>query len=148
VIPNVWRVSVTVCFGALGILGARHHRSIDRRGWMAVLLLFLAGSVGVGVYLNLKAGASFGWAFVPDIAQHEARDRDYFFVLSFWAWGLWAGMGAIAAVRRFRWPVAAGVALAALPIALNWSAVSRRAEPEASLPRRVASSLLEPLPPN
>jgi hypothetical protein len=148
VIPNVWRVLMTVCFGVLGIIGAAHHRSLDARGWTAVLLLFLCGSLGVGVYLNLKAGASFGWTFVPNAEMHEARDRDYFFVLSFWAWGLWAGIGAMAVARRVRWPVAAGVALAALPIALNWSAVSRRAEPEASLPRRVASSLLEPLPRN
>jgi hypothetical protein len=148
VIPNVWRLSMTVCFGALGIVGAHRHRSTDARGWMAVLVLFLAGSVGVGAYLNLKAGASFGWAFVADSAQHEARDRDYFFVLSFWAWGLWAGIGAMAVARRIRWPISAGVALAALPIALNWSAVSRRAEPEAILPRAVAASLLDSLPPN
>jgi hypothetical protein len=148
VIPNVWRVSLTVCFGALGIVGAQRHRALDARGWMAVLLLFVAGSIGVGLYLNLKAGASFGWAFVPDSAQHEARDRDYFFVLSFWAWGLWAGIGAMTLARRVRWPVASGVALAALPIVLNWSAVSRRAQPEASLPSMVASSLLDSLPPS
>jgi hypothetical protein len=39
------------------------------------------------------------------------------------------------------------VAAAALPIALNWSVVNRRAEPEASLPREVARQLLDPLPP-
>jgi hypothetical protein len=33
-----------------------------------------------------------------------------------------------------------------LPIALNWSAVSRHSDPEASLPRLVASELLDPLP--
>jgi hypothetical protein len=34
-----------------------------------------------------------------------------------------------------------------LPIALNWSAVNRRTEPEASLPREFASELLASVPP-
>ncbi len=150
VIPTVGRVLMTLLFAALGVIGAQQHRAVDRRSWRAVLLLFIAGSVGVGAYLNLRAGASFGWSFVPDDAAHEARDRDYFFVLSFWAWGLWAGIGAMSLMRRVprvRWPVQAGLVLAALPIMFNWTAVSRRSEPEASLPSKVASALLDPLPP-
>jgi len=146
VIPTVWRVLATCAFAALGIVGAIWHRRNDARTWRAVGLLFLCGSLGVIVYLNFKAGRSFAWRFIPEDAHHEARDRDYFFVLGFWAWGIWAGMGAIAVVRRFALPLALGVAVAALPIALNWSAVDRRAEPEASLPREVAAALLDPLP--
>ena len=146
VIPTVLRVAVTILFAALGIGGARWHRRSDRRGWIAVLLLFVCGSLGVLVYLNLKAGASFGWRFVPNDLRHEARERDYFFVLGFWAWGIWAGMGAIALARRLRLPSAFGVLIAALPIALNWSAVNRRSELEASLPREVATALLTALP--
>jgi hypothetical protein len=85
---------------------------------------------------------------LPSDVSHEARDRDYFFVLGFWVWGVWAGLGAFAFARRLRLPSAAGVALAALPIALNWSAVTRRGEPEASLPREVAAALLDSLPKN
>jgi hypothetical protein len=95
----------------------------------------------------LKAGRTFGWHFVPQDARHEARDRDYFFVLGFWAWGVWAGMGAIALARRFALPIGVGLVVAALPIALNWSAVTRRSEPEASLPRALATALLDGLPP-
>lgn len=146
VIPTVWRVLATLVFALLGLFGSRWHRSADRRSWRAVLLLFLSGSLGVLVYLNFKAGRSFGWQFVPQDASHEARDRDYFFVLGFWAWGIWAGMGAIALARRFALPVATGLVVAALPVVLNWSAVSRRSEPEASLPRAVATALLETLP--
>src|SRR6185503_11195890 len=105
------------------------------------------GSIGVIWYLNLKAGTSFGWSFVPNDEMHEARERDYFFVLGFWAWGLWAGMGAIAVAARLRLPTVAGVIVAGLPIAHNWTAVNRRAEPEASLPRQVATALLGRLPP-
>jgi hypothetical protein len=56
-------------------------------------------------------------------------------------------MGAIALARRFALPGAVGLIVAALPIALNWSAVSRRGEPEAGLPRELAAILLDGLPP-
>jgi transmembrane protein TMEM260 (protein O-mannosyltransferase) len=155
VLPNIGRVVMTIVFAAFAVLGAHWHRRRDPRTWRAVLLLLICGSFGVIAYLNLKVGASFAWNFVPDAARHEARDRDYFFVLGFWAWGLWAGMGALVAAARVaerlppraRRPRTIGVALASLPVALNWSAMNRRAEPEASLPREIASALLDPLPP-
>jgi hypothetical protein len=152
VIPNAWRILATIAFAALAFFGAQWHRAVDRRSWRAMLVLFVCGTLGVILYLNLKAGTSFGWSFVPDEANHEARDRDYFFVLGFFVWGLWAGMGAIALAmrhaRRVRWPVPLGLAAAALPIVLNWAAVDRSREPEASMPRAVAAALLDPLPPN
>jgi hypothetical protein len=146
VVPNVWRVLATSLFAGLGFAGAAWHRRRDPRTWRAVLLLFVCGSLGVIVYLNLRAGRTFGWSFIPDDAAHEARDRDYFFTLGFWAWGIWAGMGAVALARRFAraW---VGVGVAALPILLNWSVVDRRQEPDATLPRETARQLLEPLPP-
>jgi hypothetical protein len=146
VIPTLSRVLATCAFGALGVWGAIWHRGADQRTWRAVVLLFVCGSLGALAYLNLKAGASFAWQFVPEDARHEARDRDYFFVLGFWAWGIWAGLGAMRLASRFRAPAFAGVGLAALPIALNWRAMNRKAEPEASLPRFVGTSFLEHLP--
>ena len=146
VVPTPWRVMGTVIFAALAVVGGAAHHRRDRRTFHAVGLLLLCGSLGVVVYLNLKAGPSFGWGVLPAGAAREARERDYFFVLGFWAWGLWAGMGAIALARRFTMP-ALGLAVAALPIVLNWSAVNRRDEPEASMPRMLARALLEPLPP-
>jgi hypothetical protein len=146
VIPTVSRVAMTIAFAALGVIGMRQHRAHDRRTWAATTILFFSGSLGVIAYLNLKAGASFAWTFAPSDAAHEARDRDYFFVLGFWAWGIWAGLGAFALASRFRMPAFVGPAVAALPLVLNWSAVSRRAEPEASLPREVAQALLDSLP--
>jgi hypothetical protein len=147
VIPTVWRVLATLGFAALALVGSNWHRRTDPRSWRAVTLLLVCGSLGVLVYLNFKAGRSFGWRFVPNDALHEARDRDYFFVLGFWAWGIWAGLGAVALARRVGAPVGAGLIVAALPIALNWTAVDRRSEPEASLPRETAAMLLDPLPP-
>lgn len=145
VIPTPWRVAATAAFAILGLIGAAAHRRRDRRTFGAVLVLFLCGSLGVVTYLNLKAGPSFGWGVLPDSAPREARERDYFFVLGFWAWGMWAGMGAVALARRYSRP-AVGVVVAALPIALNWHAVNRLAEPEASMPRMLARALLAPLP--
>jgi hypothetical protein len=64
-------------------------------------------------------------------------------------WGLWAGAGAVVVARHARTGAAPalGLALAALPIALNWRAVDRRAEPAASLARRYAVALLGAAPP-
>ena len=98
--------------------------------------LAVAGTFGVAAYLNLKAGASLGWGMLPDDAPHEARERDYFFVLGFWAWGCLAGAGAVALARaaRERRSRRRCVALA-LPLAGNWRSADRSREPEASAAR-------------
>ena len=146
-VPSVGRILVTLAFAALGIVGCVAHRASDRRTWRAILVLFLSGSVGVIAYVNFKAGASFAWSILSDPAKHEARDRDYFFVLGFWAWGLWAGIGAAAVARRFFRSRGAALAFAAVPLVLNWDPCRRNERPESELPRMVGRALLEPLPP-
>ena len=107
--------------------------------------VFASATVGLVIYMNFKAGASFAWTFVPDGAQHEVRERDYFFALGFFVWGAWAGYGAVRllARRRLAW---LGIAVACLPIALNWRVANRRREPEASLAHVAARAWLTPLP--
>lgn len=144
--PSWRRTPVTVLFALLGVAGSLAHRRADRRSWRALLLLLACASVGVVLYLNLKAGPSFGHGVLPAGADREARERDYFFALAFWTWGLWAGMGAASLMGRVA-PAWAGLPLAALPLALNWSAVTRRREPEASLPRASVLALLASAPP-
>ncbi|MBV9879340.1 MAG: DUF2723 domain-containing protein [Gemmatirosa sp.] len=156
--PSTWRLVATIAYGALGIVGARRLRSAQPRAWRATALLLVAGSVGVAAMLNLKAGPSLGWGVLPDDAPHEARERDYFFVLAFWTWGAWAGIGATALGERLaaRWALtrrsiawrAAGLAVAMLPIATNWRAATRRRRPEAGLPRAFADALLASAPRN
>ena len=146
VIPTVQRTFVTLGFAALAFIGAVEHRRLHLRSWRALLALFLAGTFGVTIYLNLRASPSFGWGVLPDGAQREARERDYFFLLGFWACGLWAGIGAVSLAMKRRIPVLAGVLVAGLPIALNWSAVTRRRDPDASLARAVAIGLVQTLP--
>lgn len=148
VIPNAARVTVTVVFVLLGLLGSVMHRRANRRTWGAIAVLTLCGTLGVIVYLNFKASPSFGWGVLPADAPREARERDYFFVFGFWGWGIWAGYGAVALAKLRRWPTAIGLVLAGLPIALNWSAVTRKQQPEASLPREVAEVLLGAAPPD
>lgn len=146
VVPTVQRVLVSLVFAALAVVGATAHHRADRRSWRALLLLFLGGSLGVILYLNLRASPSFGWGILPAGAMREARERDYFFVLGFWTAGLWAGIGAVALARRWRLSLVIGLAVAGLTIPLNWAAVTRRGEPEASLPLDVAQGLLGLLP--
>jgi len=148
VAPSWLRTPFTIVFALLGVYGAARHREIDVRSWRALVVLMVCASVGLVVYLNFKAGASFGYGVLPDTLLHEARERDYFFSLAFFTWGAWAGFGAVVIAReRSRSLIPAGLALAALPIALNWRSVDRSREPGASAPRQVAIALLWSAPP-
>mgnify|MGYP000445101322 CR=1 FL=1 len=155
--PTLARTSVTIVFVALALYGSLAHRALERRSWRALAVLFATASLGVILYLNLKAGPSFGAGVLPDGAPREARERDYFFATSFLVWGLWAGFGAVrlARVAARRLAVggpaaaafgAAGIALAAAPVALNWSAVDRRTDGRAREPVESARAILGPVP--
>jgi hypothetical protein len=147
-LPTVspWRAAAGIAWTLLAVVGAGAHRRAHPRSWLAVLVLLVAGSVGVAAQLNLKAGPTIGWGILPDSAPHEARERDYFFTVAWWAWGTWAGIGAAAIARARRREFIAALAL--LPIVLNFRGVTRRREPEASLPRRLGLALLESAPVN
>ncbi len=146
VLPSLLRTAATAVFIWFAFIGGLWHWMTDRRSWMAVAALLLCGTLGVIVYLNLRAGPSMGFPGLAADVQREARERDYFFVFGFWAWGIWAGIGAVALARRWARPDWVGVLLASLPIVLNWNAVSRRGEAEALVPRRWAEALLESTP--
>lgn len=136
--PNLLRTPFTVLYAALGVYGSIAHFRKDRASWRAWLVFLLTTSIGVVLYLNLRAGASYGVGVLPPNALHEARDRDYFFTWAFVAWGAWAGLGSAVAVRHAVGsmrrnvsppssvvPLAAALAvpLALLPCALNWRAM-------------------------
>ncbi len=138
----------------LGLLGALTGRRRDAAATVLMGLLFLTLSLGLVFYLNFK----YGWALerlrFPDPSMHEVRERDYFFLIGFSLWGVWAGLGlaelwrragarlerglgrGLASARVRAWsrvtPVRAGRLLAApllglalVPLALNWSWASR-----------------------
>jgi hypothetical protein len=125
------RLPFTMLFTGLGVWGATEHARRDRASFAYMLTLFLTVSVALVYYLNFRYGFSLE-APVQDRALHEVRERDYFFIVSFSVWGLWAGMGiatlwreaaleAKTTLRRAS-PV---LGIAFLPLALNWSWASR-----------------------
>ncbi len=126
------RLPFTLLFTSLGLFGAVEHFRKDRASWWYVATLFGTLSVGLVYYLNFKYGYSISDPMGGNPELHEVRERDYFFIVSFSLWGLWAGMG-IAGI----WQTLAGklkgnlrlatpvLLLAFLPLALNWSWASR-----------------------
>ena len=45
-------------------------------------------------YMNFK----YGWSQAPELGdnvQREVRDRDYFYIWSYSAWGVWAAIGLV-----------------------------------------------------
>ena len=126
---------LAVLFTGLGIIGARRHWAAERRSALAMTALMLTLSVALVFYLNFKWGYSQPYAS-PGL-EHEIRERDYFFVASFAAWGVWVGMGLAAIgeslatwLRSPRaWRLAVPVLLVALiPLVGNRLTASRRGE--------------------
>ncbi len=124
------RVLFTMLFTGLGVWGAMEHHRRDRTSFWYVAVLFGTLSVGLVYYLNFKYGYSIPDP-LNDYQAHEVRERDYFFIVSFSVWGLWAGLG-IAAIwqtlaERFKGlskgsPI---LALALIPLVLNWPWATR-----------------------
>ncbi|MBL0171880.1 MAG: hypothetical protein IPP90_14390 [Gemmatimonadaceae bacterium] len=149
--PALARSLLSVAWAWLGMLGLRTFWRHELRVGRAMLLLLLSGTFGVAVWLNMHAGPSYGVGVLPAGAVHEARERDYFFVLGFWCWGLCAGAGMTAIARQFerRWSRPLAVlpfALAAVPLLANRPVMDRTREPVATLPRTLARLLLDAVP--
>ena len=128
------RLPFTILFASLGVYGATQHLRRDTATGLYFLVLFATLSVGLVFYLNFKYGFSLA---SPNAGAdpHEVRERDYFYVVGFSVWGLWAGIGIAALWQRLRdrlegsWSRAAPVLLLALiPLMLNWSWASRRSD--------------------
>ncbi|HWV57970.1 MAG TPA: DUF2723 domain-containing protein [Longimicrobiales bacterium] len=130
----------TLVFTALGAYGAWTHYRRDRVSWAYFAALFAVLSLGLIVYLNFKYGYSYP-VEAPNEAR-EVRERDYFYIASFSVWGLWAGIGLAALWQRIAAAFARSrdtslpnraaylrtspiMAVAFLPLALNWSWASR-----------------------
>ena len=146
VAPSWRRTPITAFYALLGLTGCVLHARDDRRSWWGMLTVFVSATLGLVVYMNFKAGASYAWDFIPSGGDHEVRERDYFFALGFFVWGAWAGYG-VTRLLRPRWIAWLGVAIAFAPLILNWRVANRRREPEASLARVAAQAWLSPLPP-
>jgi hypothetical protein len=127
------RLPFTLMFASLGLYGGAQHLRRDSATGLYVLALFATLSIGLIFYLNFAYGFSLESPGPDDV--HEVRERDYFFIVGFSVWGLWAGIGIAAlwqeaAVRlKGSWSRAAPVlALALIPLLFNWPWASRRTD--------------------
>src|SRR5204863_2793883 len=123
---------------------------------MTTLILTL--TVALVFYLNFKWG--YSQAFSGAGLEHEVRERDYFFIASVAAWGVWVGMGiatlmewidealAVRAARpapaRLWAPSALVLLLALVPLAGNRLTAPRTGEP---LARDYAHDVLQSVDP-
>jgi hypothetical protein len=146
-------VFVSLVFVSLGMLGFEFARRRDRGIAYLLGALWLVTGIGLVIYMNFKAGFSMFWDQYPTIDQHEVRERDYFFVVSFQIWGVLAAFGL---VRLVRWvsriaPARVGIAVASLitllPFAANFMAASRRHGPDATVARDFAYNLVQSVEP-
>lgn len=108
------RIVVFILPFLLGLWGLLRHRRRSRWDFWAVMLLFLFGGAILNIYLNHPC--------------YEPRERDYAYILSFYAFAIWIGLGAdeLVAVNAKRkagkYIVLALVILAPMSLAVgNWS---------------------------
>jgi hypothetical protein len=135
-------------FLVLGLVGGWIHYQRDRRSFWYFGTLMFSMTLALIYYLNFRYGATQA----PDLANtvdREVRDRDYFYLWSFSAWGVWAGLGLIYVwesvsslfgtetvrlgqetveePKRTSWLKGSWVlAFALVPLFTNWSSAPRR----------------------
>ena len=83
---------IAFLFLGLGLLGGYVHWERDRRTFWYFGPLMFTMTLALIYYLNFK----YGWSQDPDLGNsvaREVRDRDYFYIWSFSAWGVWAAIG-------------------------------------------------------
>jgi hypothetical protein len=148
---RVAALAPALLFTFLGLLGFDDARRRDRGISHLLGALWLVTGLGLVVYMNFKPGFSLFWEQYPRIDQHEVRERDYFFTVSFQTWGVLAGIGLARASRAWpragRWTLGVGAAVALLPFAFNFAAASRRHGPDARVARDFAYNLLQSVEP-
>ena len=146
-LPFAGMVIVALVFSTLGLVGFEFARRRDVGVAYLLAALWLVTGIGLVLYMNFKPGFSLFWNQYTTMAQHEVRERDYFFVVSFQIWGLFAGFGL---VRMVRWSSRAGPLaslIVLLPFAGNFTAASRRHGPDATIARDFAYNLLQSVEP-
>ncbi|HEX6627945.1 MAG TPA: DUF2723 domain-containing protein [Gemmatimonadaceae bacterium] len=140
-------------FLGLGLLGGWVHWDRDRKTFWYFGPLMFTMTLALIYYLNFK----YGWSQDPELRSdvaREVRDRDYFYIWSYSAWGVWAAIGLSflweqlahvlnrepagedkavkGKVVTFAWPSARALKLAApillialVPLFANWKYASR-----------------------
>ena len=96
---NNW---LTMTFVIIGIIGAVKHYLSEKKTFWFWLIVFLFTGLILNTYMNFKLGYSQFLNEFPDQSLHEVRERDYFFIVSFAFFGVWAGLGLAAIVNKIR----------------------------------------------
>jgi hypothetical protein len=154
-------------FLVLGLMGGWVHYHRDRRSFWYFGTLMFTSTLLLIYYLNFKYGSSQPAPPEVNQLQREVRDRDYFFLWSFSAWGVWAALGLVfiweslasffGTVRiklgadsvemptqkgwRFTSPI---LALALIPLFANWTSAPRKGQTDT---RDFAADLLNSVEP-
>jgi hypothetical protein len=150
---TVSRLAVTMVMALLGLRGLASQWRANRGGFWFLLAAFGVTGLGLVLYMNFKPGPSIGYGRWPTVTDHEVRERDYFFVASFVAWGVAVALGLAVTARRLvaseRWRrFAPAVLLVALvPPLANAGEASRRHGPDTTMARDFARALLNSVPP-
>ncbi|HUQ99293.1 MAG TPA: DUF2723 domain-containing protein [Gemmatimonadaceae bacterium] len=129
---------VAFFFLALGLLGGYVHWSRDRRTFWYFGPLMFTMTLALIYYLNFK----YGWSQDPDLrdVQREVRDRDYFYIWSYSAWGVWAAIG-----LAFLWEQVAHVLNGAPKEAKAEKSAVKKTAPAFSWPSERAFKLAAPI---
>jgi hypothetical protein len=146
---------MTAIFVVLGLSGLWTLWKTDRRAGLAAAALLGVLTVGLVFYMNFK----YGYSLYPDQPSlpREVRQRDYFFMGSFSAFGVFVALGLGALMRGVvdflrdrgtptsRWAMASGVlALALVPLAANGESATRGGE---TMARDFAHDILQSVEP-
>jgi hypothetical protein len=82
---------VAFLFLLLGVVGGCVHWRRDRATFWYFGPLMVTMTLALIYYLNFK----YGWSQDPNLTNvdREVRDRDYFYIWSYSAWGIWTAIG-------------------------------------------------------
>ncbi len=151
-LPFILMVIAALLFVSLGTIGFEFARRRDAGVAYLLGALWLVTGIGLVMYMNFKAGFSIYWDQYPSMDQHEVRERDYFFVVSFQVWGVFVAFGLVRLVRWLsqtapsRLWIAAAAVITLLPFGANFAAASRRGA-DATAARDFAYNLLQSVEP-
>ena len=101
-----WQEFLALLFLILALTGGYVHWKEDRDTFWYIGALMFTMTLALIYYLNFK----YGWSQDPGGPEpHEVRDRDYFYVWSFSAWGIWAALGLELVWSKIAATIASGV---------------------------------------
>ncbi|WP_419934308.1 DUF2723 domain-containing protein [Candidatus Palauibacter sp.] len=100
-LPPGARLAASILFLFLALVGLWTHLRNDRKTFIYAGTLFFTVTLLLVYYLNFRYGYSIYWEEAPGVAAHEVRERDYFFIIGFQLWGIYAGLGLVSLWGRW-----------------------------------------------